>query len=223
MAYPKNTDFVPFYPFYFSKFITAFALFFMIWLGLVFFAPDLLGHPENNIPANPLITPAHLMPEWYLMPFFSILRSVESQTLGIILMFLSSFIWLFLPWLDKRELYYKKTNPYSQNCLCPYDKRGDFFGCYCFVTPLWMGASLAAKIGSFIYFLLIFLFISPFNIKINKKIMAIPFAFLISNPANAATPIQRGFQVYQEVCSSCHGLNFIKYRDLLKLALMKPL
>tara|TARA_A100000164_G_C21700295_1_gene673207 strand:- start:384 stop:806 length:423 start_codon:yes stop_codon:yes gene_type:complete len=63
-----------------------------------------MGHPDNYIPANPLITPTHIVPEWYLLPFYAILRSVPDKLGGVILLFASIFILLALPWLDRSKV-----------------------------------------------------------------------------------------------------------------------
>ena len=66
----------------------------------MFFAPDYLGHPINYATANPLVTPTHIVPEWYFLPFYAILRSIPDKLLGVIAMFGSILILFFLPWLD---------------------------------------------------------------------------------------------------------------------------
>ena len=74
-------DKVPFYPYCYVKdlfFFLSFAVFFSV---MVFFFPNTLGHPDNYIPANPLVTPAHIVPEWYLLPFYAILRRFRTSLL----------------------------------------------------------------------------------------------------------------------------------------------
>ena len=74
---------------------------------MVFFAPNALGHPDNYIPANPLATPAHIVPEWYFWPFYAILRAftvdfiLPAKLWGVLAMFASILLLFFLPWLDK--------------------------------------------------------------------------------------------------------------------------
>ena len=63
-----------------------------------------MGHPDNYIEANPLITPKHIVPEWYLLPFYAILRSVPDKLGGVVLLFASIFILLALPWLDRSKV-----------------------------------------------------------------------------------------------------------------------
>ena len=79
-------------------------MFMIIFAGFVFFSPNVLGHSDNYIPANPLVTPAHIVPEWYLLPFYAILRSVPDKLGGVILMFGAIFILFVLPWLDTSKV-----------------------------------------------------------------------------------------------------------------------
>ena len=95
---PQDT--IPFHPYYTTKDSVGLCVYLLIFAALVFFAPDLLGDPDNNIPANPLVTPAHIAPEWYFRPFYAMLRAVEWKLGGVILMFSSILILFFLPWLD---------------------------------------------------------------------------------------------------------------------------
>ncbi|MFM9889244.1 MAG: cytochrome bc complex cytochrome b subunit [Rickettsiales bacterium] len=69
-------DKIPFHPYYTVKDFFGFGVFFLIFAAFVFFAPNYLGHPDNYIPANPLVTPAHIVPEWYFLPFYAILRAI---------------------------------------------------------------------------------------------------------------------------------------------------
>src|SRR5258706_11860076 len=95
---PQDT--VPFHPYYTMKDGFALTVFVLLFAVLVFFAPSLLGNPDNFIPANRLVTPMHIVPEWYYLPFYAILRSVPSKLLGVILLFGGILVWAFLPWLD---------------------------------------------------------------------------------------------------------------------------
>lgn len=69
-------DFIPFHPYYTVKDFFGFGVFFLVFAAFVFFAPNYLGHPDNYTPANPMVTPAHIVPEWYFLPFYAILRAV---------------------------------------------------------------------------------------------------------------------------------------------------
>src|SRR6266478_1461972 len=75
----SSQDTLPFHPYYTAKDSVGLCVYFLVFAVLVFFAPNYLGHPDNNIPANPLVTPPHIVPEWYFLPFYAILRSVPSK------------------------------------------------------------------------------------------------------------------------------------------------
>ncbi|HYC94099.1 MAG TPA: cytochrome b N-terminal domain-containing protein, partial [Sphingomicrobium sp.] len=100
-------DTLPFHPFYTAKDGWFAGLFLTIYAAVVFFAPNALGHPDNYIPANPLATPAHIVPEWYFWPFYAILRAftvdfiLPAKLWGVLAMFASILLLFFLPWLDK--------------------------------------------------------------------------------------------------------------------------
>jgi ubiquinol-cytochrome c reductase cytochrome b subunit len=103
----SEKDTLPFHPFYTAKdgwFVAAVLLFYSLF---VYFAPNYLGHPDNYIPANPLATPAHIVPEWYFWPFYAILRSftvdvfLPAKLWGVLAMFSSILLLFFLPWLDR--------------------------------------------------------------------------------------------------------------------------
>ncbi|RJF85427.1 cytochrome b [Sphingomonas cavernae] len=102
---PQDT--VPFHPYYTAKDGFGLGVFLIIFAALLFFAPNLLGHPDNYIPANPLSTPAHIVPEWYFWPFYAILRAftvdfiLPAKLWGVVAMFASILLLFFLPWLDK--------------------------------------------------------------------------------------------------------------------------
>ena len=95
---------VPFHPYIVIKDFYALLIFLIIFSGFVFFVPNVLGHPDNYIEANPMITPSHIVPEWYLLPFYAILRSVPDKLGGVVVMFAAVFILMFLPWLDTSKV-----------------------------------------------------------------------------------------------------------------------
>ncbi len=102
---PKGKqDTIPFHPYYTVKDMFGFGVFFLAYLAVVFFAPDLFTEPDNYIPANPLVTPSHIVPEWYFLPYYAVLRSIPDKLLGVIAMFGSLFILFFLPWLDRSKI-----------------------------------------------------------------------------------------------------------------------
>ena len=95
---PKDT--LPFHPYYTMKDLFAIVVFLLFYAAWVFYSPNYLGHAVNYLPANPLSTPAHIVPEWYYLPFYAILRAIPSKLGGVIAMFGSILILFFLPWLD---------------------------------------------------------------------------------------------------------------------------
>ncbi|MDF3047160.1 MAG: cytochrome b [Candidatus Midichloriaceae bacterium] len=96
-------DTIPFHPYYTVKDFLGFGVFFIVYFYFVFFAPNALGDPDNYIPANPMVTPIHIVPEWYFLPFYAILRSIPSKLGGVIAMFGAIMILFALPWLDRSQ------------------------------------------------------------------------------------------------------------------------
>ncbi len=152
-----KADTVPFHPYYTVKDSFAIALFFILFAIFVFFLPDALGHADNFIPANPLQTPAHIVPEWYLLPFYAILRAVPDKLAGVLLMFGSIAVLFILPWLDTSKVRSMRYRPIARQFLLVF-----------FVVTLglgWLGAQpaegayvIAARILTtyyFAYFLII--------------------------------------------------------------------
>ncbi|MBT4922365.1 MAG: cytochrome b/b6 [Rickettsiales bacterium] len=97
-------DTIPFHPYYTIKDLFGLGIFLMLFFYFVFFYPNNLGHPDNYIPADPLVTPAHIVPEWYFLPFYAILRAIPDKLTGVVFMFASILILFFLPWLDSSKV-----------------------------------------------------------------------------------------------------------------------
>jgi hypothetical protein len=100
---------IPFYPYFYIKDLFSLIIFLIIISYFVYFNPNALGHPDNYIKANPLVTPAHIVPEWYFLPFYAILRSIPDKLGGVLAMGLSLIILLLLPVINmpnKRSLLY---------------------------------------------------------------------------------------------------------------------
>ena len=91
---------IPFHPYYTIKDFFGFGVFFIIFSIFIFFLPNSLGHPVNYVPADPLVTPEHIVPEWYFLPFYAILRAIPFKLLGVLAMLGSILILFVLPWLD---------------------------------------------------------------------------------------------------------------------------
>jgi quinol-cytochrome oxidoreductase complex cytochrome b subunit len=104
-------DVIPFHPYYTIKDLFGLGVFLTFFAVFLFFAPNFFGEPDNYIPANPLVTPAHIVPEWYFLPFYAILRSVPSKLGGVLLMFAAIFVLFLLPWLDTSRVRSAKFRP----------------------------------------------------------------------------------------------------------------
>jgi ubiquinol-cytochrome c reductase cytochrome b subunit len=94
-------DVIPFHPYYTVKDMYGLGVFMLFFAFWVFYAPVALGDPDNFIPANPLQTPAEIVPEWYFLPFYAILRSIPNKLVGVLAMFSSILVLFILPWLDR--------------------------------------------------------------------------------------------------------------------------
>ncbi|MEC8769052.1 MAG: cytochrome b/b6 [Pseudomonadota bacterium] len=104
-------DTVPFHPYYTVKDGFALVVFMILFSYFVFFAPNVLGHADNYITAKPLVKPAHIVPEWYLLPFYAILRAVPDKLGGVIAMVGAIFILFVLPWLDTSKIRSARYRP----------------------------------------------------------------------------------------------------------------
>jgi ubiquinol-cytochrome c reductase cytochrome b subunit len=132
------SDYLRFYPKFLVKDIHGF----LVVVGslvafTVFFFPNYLGHPDNYIRADAMVTPKHIVPEWYFLPFYAILRSIPNKLFGVIAMFSAIIILFFLPYLGSYEI---KTNKFF--------KLGQFFF-WCFVSNFlllgWLGACVVEQ------------------------------------------------------------------------------
>jgi ubiquinol-cytochrome c reductase cytochrome b subunit len=106
---PQDT--VPFHPYYTVKDGFYLVLFFIVFAGLVFYAPNFVGDVENYQPANPLVTPPEIVPEWYLLPFYAMLRSIPQKLIGVIVLFGALAVLAFAPWLDTSKVRSMRFRP----------------------------------------------------------------------------------------------------------------
>ena len=121
----SEQDTVSFHPYYTMKDGFALALFAAFFAYFAFFQPNYLGHPINYAPADPLSTPEHIVPEWYFLPYYAILRSIDNKLIGVIAMFMSILVLFILPWLDTsrvrsatyRPLYKQFFWIFGLNCI----------------------------------------------------------------------------------------------------------
>ena len=96
-----NIDRLPMHPYFIFKDLITVFVFLLIFSLFVFYSPNTLGHPDNYIPGNPMVTPPSIVPEWYLLPFYAILRSIPDKLGGVIAMFGAILILLSLPYTDR--------------------------------------------------------------------------------------------------------------------------
>ncbi|MBF0095168.1 MAG: cytochrome b N-terminal domain-containing protein [Alphaproteobacteria bacterium] len=106
---PQDT--IPFHPYFTIKDLYGIGLLLIVYLYFVFYAPNFFGEPDNYIPANPMVTPPHIVPEWYFLPFYAILRAVPDKLFGVILMFASILVLFLLPWLDTSKVRSARFRP----------------------------------------------------------------------------------------------------------------
>lgn len=141
----SHTDRVGMYPYFIFKDLVTIIAFFLVLSVIVFFYPNLLGHSDNYIPADPMVTPVSIVPEWYLLPFYAILRSIPNKLLGVIAMFGSLFIFLILPITDLART--------RSNQFRPAMKLAFWFFVVDFIILMWIGsqhpASPYLEIGQF--------------------------------------------------------------------------
>ena len=281
-------DTVPFTPYYAIKDLFAIVVLLILFAIFVFFAPNYLGHPDNYIPANPLVTPEHIVPEWYFLPFYAILRSIDFNILfipgklaGVLAMFGAIAILAFAPWLDTSRVRSTRYRPIYRWWF--WLLVIDFF------VLMWVGSQtptpLVKAIGLIgtLYWFAHFLIVMPVvgltekplpqpetieaafkekyadkgegseppprnrpNERGTKRMKtmlknalaatALSIGAAASAPAMAAggethmlhnhwhfsgpfgtfepAELQRGLQVYREVCQACHGMKYVAFRTL---------
>jgi ubiquinol-cytochrome c reductase cytochrome b subunit len=100
----SNVDKIPFHPYFIYKDLFGIIIFGILFSLFIYFAPNILGHSDNYIPANPLVTPPHIVPEWYFLPFYAILRSIPNKLGGVIAMIGAILILLLLPLLHTSHI-----------------------------------------------------------------------------------------------------------------------
>jgi|TARA_B110000261_G_scaffold4674_1_gene4930 quinol-cytochrome oxidoreductase complex cytochrome b subunit len=100
----SSTDKIPFFPYFYVKDLFTTLLFITFFSIFLFYYPNLLGHPDNYIPANPMVTPAHIVPEWYFLPFYAILRSIPDKLGGVLAMFGAIVVLFLIPFINQSEV-----------------------------------------------------------------------------------------------------------------------
>jgi ubiquinol-cytochrome c reductase cytochrome b subunit len=159
---------ITFSPFYLVKDLYGLFLFLSFFALFLFFAPNLLGHPDNYIQANPLVTPPHIVPEWYFLPFYAILRSLPDKLAGVIALVLAIISLFLLPFIHFPETRSMRFRPMSKIA----------FWCFVLVCLIlgWLGGKpietpylILGQIATFLYFAYFYLF-APFIIYIERLI-----------------------------------------------------
>jgi ubiquinol-cytochrome c reductase cytochrome b/c1 subunit len=255
-------DTVPFTPYATIKDMFGVSCFLLLYAWFIFYMPNYLGDADNYIVANPGVTPAHIVPEWYYLPFYAILRSIPNKLAGVIAMFSAILVLAFLPWLDTAKTRSSKYRPLAKQ----------FFWIFVVVCVLlgYLGAQppegiyvIAGRILT-VYYFAYFLILLPLLSRIEKPrpvpnsiaddvlakygsktppmvstviALMVAGALFAGSTQNAKaeeqqTPpsqkwsfagpfgkydrgaLQRGLKIYKEVCSNCHALSYIAFRNL---------
>lgn len=163
-----GTNTIPFHPYYTIKDYFGFGVYFIIYAYIVFFAPNAFNHPDNYILANPMSTPEHIVPEWYFLPFYAILRSIPSKLGGVIMMLASVGVLFFLPWLDS-------SNAKTPSKRCSYYRPAFWGFCLSWCVLLYVGAEQPTEpyvsMGrvATLYYFGYFLVLLPVMSKIEKR------------------------------------------------------
>lgn len=159
-------DTIPFHPYYTVKDFFGFGVFFLVFAYFLFFAPNYLGHADNYIPANPMVTPAHIVPEWYFLPFYAILRAIPDKLGGVLFMFGSLIILFVLPWLDTSKVKSGAFRPVFKIFFWLFIANFVFLG-YLGGKPAEGNYVILARFATFYYFAY-FLLVLPLLGKIEK-------------------------------------------------------
>jgi ubiquinol-cytochrome c reductase cytochrome b/c1 subunit len=261
-------DSIPFHPYYTVKDLFGLGVFGLVWSYFIFFNPNFFGEPDNYIPANPLVTPPHIVPEWYFLPFYAILRSIPNKLLGVLSMFGAVFILFFLPWLDTSSVRSATFRPLYKWFFWGFVIDCIILGFVGAHSPDYIYANLGGlsnqTLGQFttLFYFGFFLLALPL-LGLYEKTKPLPkslsepvlrsgkerrffaksgvIALLILNGISPAygsdapplphekwsfqgpfgtynrAELQHGFQIYKQVCATCHGLKHIRFRDLAAL------
>jgi ubiquinol-cytochrome c reductase cytochrome b/c1 subunit len=260
---PKTEkDSVPFTPHATIKDLFGLSVFLLLFSWIIFYTPNYLMASDNYIPANPGVTPPHIVPEWYYLPFYAMLRSIPNKLAGVIAMFSAILVLLFLPWLDTAKTRSCKYRPLAKQFFWMFVVVCILLG-YLGAQPpegIYVIASRILTICYFAYFLILMPLLSrienplplPNSIaddvlaKSARKaaplvsaviVLSVAGALFVGSTQNARaaeenTPpankwsfagpfgkfdrgaLQRGLKVYKEVCSNCHALSYVAFRNL---------
>nr|AIG52942.1 cytochrome b [Ctenotus essingtonii] len=165
----SNTDKIPFHPYYSYKDLLGATLFLLVLLTLALFSPNLLGDPENFTPANPLVTPPHIKPEWYFLFAYAILRSIPNKLGGVLALLFSILILMLVPALHTSKQRGNAFRPFSQALFWTLISN--------IIILTWIGGQpvedpfiIIGQIASTTYFI-IFLVLMPAVAKMENSLM----------------------------------------------------
>jgi len=166
-----NVDTIPFYPYAYVKDLLAIVVFATFFCFFLYFYPNAMGHPDNYIPANPMVTPAHIVPEWYFLPFYAILRSIPDKLGGVVAMIGAIVLIGLMPWLNTSEVRSSNFRPIYRKLF--------WFLCADFLILGWIGQNEVetpyievGQLATIIYFAF-FLVIVPVLGKLETVLMTI--------------------------------------------------
>ena len=164
----SKKDAISFHPYFTIKDLVGFVAFFLVFGYFLFFYPNSLGHPDNYIPANPMVTPAHIVPEWYFLPFYAVLRAVPDKLGGVLMMFGAIVLLFFLPYLDK--------SPVRSGAYRPLFKKFFYLFILNFIFLGWLGKApaegwyiIASRLST-LYYYAYFLVVLPLLPKFEKTL-----------------------------------------------------
>ncbi|HET7412232.1 MAG TPA: cytochrome c1, partial [Pararhizobium sp.] len=258
---PKTEkDTVPFTPYATIKDMFGVSCFMIFFAWFIFYMPIYLGDADNYIPANPGVTPMHIVPEWYYLPFYAILRSIPNKLAGVTAMFSAIIVLAFLPWLDTARTRSSKYRPLAKQFFWIFFAVCVLLG-YLGAQPpegIYVIVGRILTVCYFAYFLIALPLLSrietpqPLPNSIaddvlvksgSTTMLSTAIALLVAGTlfagsagearaAEEITPpsqswsfsgfrgtydrgsLQRGLKIYKEVCSACHSLNYIAFRNL---------
>lgn len=166
-----NLDRLAMHPYFIFKDLVTIVAFFLVLSLFVFYAPNVLGHSDNYIPANPMQTPASIVPEWYLLPFYAILRSIPNKLLGVLAMIAAILVLFLMPIVDLSRLRGNAFKPFSKIAFALFAVN--------FLLLMWLGSqhveSPYVEIGQICtaYYFAHFLVIIPATSVVENTLMDI--------------------------------------------------
>src|SRR6201996_4820454 len=253
----SEKDSVPFTPHATIKDGFGISVFLLLFAYFIFYMPNYLGDADNYIPANPAVTPAHIVPEWYYLPFYAILRSIPNKLAGVVAMFSAIIVLVFLPWLDAAKTRSCKYRPLAKQFFWMFVIVCILLGYLGSQPPegIYVIAGRILTVCYFAYFLIVLPLLSVIEtpratpnsiadavLAKSGKVAAVLVAAVVAGglflgSASSARAeddvppsqkwsfsgplgtydrgsLQRGLKIYKEVCSNCHSLNYIAFRNL---------